>query len=464
MSKNRSVITNFTEGPLTKRLFLFALPMMAGNVLQALYTLVDMAIVGQFCGSSGLSAVSTSGQILMLLYGLGMCLGTGGQILVAQQVGGGSRKNVSVTIGTSFTLTTIVSVVLAVACMVGRGWLLDLMNIPPEAKSEAYAYLFWCAIGVPFNSIYSSLSSVLRGLGDSKHPTWFMGVSCGANIVLDYLLVAVFGMDAMGAAIATSGAQLLACVACIGFICIHHEDLGIELKLNTLKMDRNTAVTIVKLATPLAVQNISINISMMCINSWINIYGVTASAVGGVGTKLYSLAGIVSGAMNTGTATFTGQNIAAGKTERVRQTMHSALLFAMLYWLFCLCLCLFFPKAVFSLFTSDTAVLEMAPDYMHIMILMYLGSALMAPCNGLLNGIGDVRLSVVIGLTDGVIARISLCLIFARVLGFGLYGYWWGAALASYVSVIWGWCYYFKGSWKTRKLLVTKEEPSLEEN
>lgn len=454
MNTKNAVIENFTEGPLTKQLFVFSIPLMAGNLLQTLYTLVDMAIVGQFCGSVGLSAVSTSGQIMMLLYGLGIALGVGGQILIAQQVGNQDRAGVSATIGTAFSLTAIVSVVVTVLSIIFRRDLLCAMNVPEAALEDAIEYMFWCGIGIPFNSIYSSMSSVLRGLGDSKHPTLFMAVSACANALLDYVLVAMFEMGAKGAAIATSMSQLLACISCIVFICLKHESLGIRIEAKTLKIDSKTAVTMAKLSAPLAVQTISINISMMFINSWINAYGVVASAVGGVGTKLYSLNSIVSGAMMTATATFTGQNIAAGRIDRVKQTMKAALLFGLLYWLFSLALCVFLPEEMFSLFTTDADVLAMAPDYMHIMILMYLGFALMSPCNGFMNGIGNVKLGLVIALVDGVVARMSLSLLFADVFGLGLYGYWWGSSLAGFVTVIWGWLYYFSGHWKKRKLLI----------
>lgn len=454
MEKKNSLIADFTEGPLTKQLIVYALPLMLGNLLHTLYTLVDMAIVGQFCGSSGLSAVSTSGQALMLLYGLGVALGVGGQILVAQQVGKKDVDGISTTIGTSFSLTVLVSVAIAVLFVALRKPLLLAMNTPTEAWDDAVEYMFWCGIGVPFNCICASMSSVLRGLGDSKHPTVFMAVSAAVNIVLDYLLVAVLGMEAGGAAVATTVSQFVSCVCCVMLILKNREDLGLRLDSDSLRIDAQTARTILKLAAPLTIQTASINVSMMFVNAWVNAYGVTASAVAGIGGKLYSLNSIVSGAMMTATATFTGQNIAAGKHDRLSATMRTAVLLGMAYWVLSTLVCLFFPKAVFSIFSRDQQVLAMAPDYMKIMIIMYLGFALIAPCNGFLNGIGNVKLGLIIALIDGVVARIAFSLLFARVLGMGLYGYWIGGSLAGFVTVIWGWIYYFTGRWKSRELLV----------
>ena len=449
-----SIVEDLTKGPLTKQMVLFSIPLILGNVLQTLYTMVDMAIVGRFCGRVGLAAVSTSGQLLMLLYGLGMALGVGCQILIAQQIGGGDRSGAATTIGTGFTLTALVSTGVAVLSIVLRRPLLALMNVPQEAAEAASAYMFWCAIGVPFNSVCSSMGSILRGLGDSRHPMIFMAVSAAINVVLDYVLVALLGMEAAGAAIATTAAQIVGCLYCLGFMCRRRESLGIRLEADFLKMDPAAAGIIVRLAAPLAVQTASINLSMMVINAWINAYGVVASAVAGVGSKLYSLNSIVSGAMMTAEATFTGQNIAAGRHDRLRRSMKTALLFSLAFWGISLIGCLALPREIFSLFTSDAEVLAMAPDYMHIMIVMYLGFALISPVNGFLNGIGNVRLGLIIALVDGVAARLTLSFLLARVCGMGLYGYWLGSSLAGFVTVIWGWLYYGSGRWRERKLLV----------
>ena len=219
-------------------------------------------------------------------------------------------------------------------------------------------------------------------------------------------------------------------------------------------MERRTLSTMLRLAAPLAVQTIAINISMLFVNAWINAYGVVISAVNGVGSKLYSLASIFSHAMQSAVATFTGQNIAARRTERVRQSMGVSTACNIGFWLLSVLLCVFLPRQVFGLFTHDPAVLDMAPGYMLVQIVMYLGFALMSAPLGFINGVGFVTLNLLIALMDGVVARIGLSLLLSSVLDIGPYAYWWSSALAGFVSVIWGWLYFFSGRWKSRRLLT----------
>ncbi len=454
-SKRETLINDLTEGPLTKQLLLFSLPLVMGNLLHTLYNLVDMAVVGQFVGSEGLSAVATAGQITMLLYCLGIGLASGGQILIAQQVGAQDEVGVRRTIGTSFTFTVILAAVVTTFGLVFSKTLLRALNTPDEAWTDAVQYMFWCCLGVPFTYLNGGLSSLLRGMGDSKHPMIFIGAAALSNIVLDLVLVAGLGLRARGAAIATSAAQLIGAAACIGYLYINRERLGFDFKPESFRMHRRTLSTILRLAAPLAVQTIAINISMLFVNAWVNAYGVVVSAANGVGSKLNSLATVVTNAMQSAAATFTGQNIAAKRQDRVMKSLAVATACSMAFWLFAVCLCVFLPVFVFGLFTHDEAVLAMAPGYMRVQIVMYLTFALMSTPLGFINGVGHVNLNLVIAIVDGVVARIGLCILLSHVLDIGPYAYWWSNAIAGFVSVIWGWAYVFSGRWKNRRLLVS---------
>lgn len=457
MTNRSSMINNLTQGPLTRQILLFSVPLVLGNLLHTLYNLVDMAVVGQFVGSAGLSAVSIAGQFTFLLYALGIGLGSGGQILIAQQVGAGDTEGVKVTIGTSFSFTILLSVVVTVLGIVFNKPMMRLLNTPAEAWQDATEYMFWCALGIPFTYMNGGMSALLRGLGDSKHPTWFVAAAALVNVVLDLLLVAVFDMRAKGAAIATSAAQAVGCAACLIFLYRNRARHGFDFSWASMRMDKRTLRTIIKLAAPLAFQNIAINVSMLFVNSWVNAYGVIASAVSGVGSKLYSLMSVVTSAMQSAVSTFTGQNIAAGKVSRVKQTMTVATVCCLCFWLVMSLVCLFWPKAVFILFTTEPDVLALAAEYMHIQVFMYLTFALMSPPLGFINGIGHVSLNMAIAIGDGVVARIGLSLLFAHAFAMGLHGYWWGSALAGFVSVIGGWLYYFFGRWHNRKLLTDRQ-------
>ena len=448
------MINDMTRGPLTKQILLYSAPLVLANILQTLYNLVDLAIVGQVVGSVGLSAVSIAGQITFMLYALGIGLGSGTQILISQQVGAGNLDGVRRTTGTSLTATVVLAAAVMVFGLIFKNTLLHLLNTPDEAWKDATEYMFWCVLGVPFTYGYGSLCAVLRGMGDSKRPMYIIGIAALTNIVLDLILVAGLGMRAKGAAIATALAQMVSFLFALIYLYRHRDSFGFDFKRESFRVDKVILRTVVGLSAPLAFMSIAINISMMFVNAWVNAYGVVASAVSGVGSKLYSLANIVTQSMQTAEATVTGQNIAARQIDRVKRSMGITTGICLIYWAILSAICLLFPRGVFGAFTSEAAVLDMAPEYMPILAVMFLSFATMAPALGLINGVGHVRLNFIIALADGVVARIGLSILLANAVGLGLHGYWWGSALAGFVSSIWGFAYYFSGRWKTRKVLA----------
>ena len=450
----KTMINDMTSGPLAKQILLYSFPLMLANLLQTLYNLVDLAVVGRLTDSACVSAVSIAGQITFLLYALGMGLGSGMQILISQQVGAGNLDGVRRTTGTSLTATAVLAVTVTVLGLIFKNVLLGLLNTPAEAMRDAREYMFWCCLGVPFTYGYGSLCAVLRGMGDSKRPMYIIGIAALTNVVLDILFVYTFGMRAKGAAIATSTSQLVSFVFALVYLYRRKESFGFDFRRESFRVDRRILNAVVSLSAPLALMSIAITISMMFINAWVNAYGVIASAVSGIGSKLYSVVHIVTQSMQTANATVTGQNIAAQRIDRVKRSLYICMAICMIYWAIVSTLCMLFPRTVFGLFSTDPDVLDMAPTYLSISIVMYLSFATMAPALGFLNGIGYVRLNFIIAMADGVVARIGLGLLMAVTFGMGLRGYWWGSALAGFVSTIGAWAYFFSGRWKTRKLLT----------
>ena len=450
----KSMINDMTHGPRAKQIILYSAPLALANLLQTLYNLVDLAVVGHVVGSVGVSAVSIAGQITFLLYALGIGLGSGMQILISQQVGAQDLDGVRRTTGTSLSATVILAVVVTAAGLIFKNWGLRVLNTPDEAWVDATQYMFWCCLGIPFTYGYGSLCSVLRGMGDSKRPMYIIGIAAITNMILDIILVWGLGMRAKGAAIATSAAQLVSFLFALIYLYRHRDNFGFDFKRESFRIHGHTLKTVVSLAAPLAFMQISITVSMSFVNAWVNVYGVVASAVGGIGSKLYSLCNIITLSMQTAEATFTGQNIAARRIDRVKRSMYVTTGICLGYWLILSVVFLLFPQAVFSIFNTEPEVLAMAPRYMVILVVMFLSFATMSSGLGLINGVGNVKFNFIIALADGVVARIGLCLLFANVLGMGLYGYWWGSALAGFVSTLGAWIYYFTGLWQKRKLLM----------
>ena len=453
MATQKTFINDLTEGSVARKLLYFAFPFMLSNLLQTVYNLVDMSVVGHFMGSAGLSAVSTGGRLVDLLTFVctGFC--TGGQILLSQQVGAKKHEEMQKTIGTLFSFTMLSAIVLGVLSIVLHNNLLRLLNTPESAFDEAAKYMVICNSGCIFIFGYNALCSILRGMGDSK---LFVAIASLINLILDLIFVAGLGLGAGGAAIATVISQAISFVSALVYLIIKRESFGFTFSRHTLKIHGPTLKVLTKLGVPLAFQMAAISISMLFVNSFINAYGEAASAVYGAGLKLQNIPSIITQGMSTANASMVGQNMAAGRPDRVRKSVHTCfILNGTVYGVFILG-CLLFPRQIFTIFTTDEAVLALAPTYLRISCIGFAASIFNSSFNSVINGIGFTSLSMAIGLLDSVVARISLSLLFGIVLGMGLNGFFLGHALAIWVTALMAFGYYLSGRWEHHKLAVQK--------
>ena len=218
MPRSNSLITDFTTGSVPKQLLIFSAPLFFSNLLQVVYNMADMIIVGMAMGKVGLSAVSVGGDVSHFLTFLAMGFSSAGQVIIAQYVGAGQKDRIGRFVGTMFHFLFLCSVVLSSVCLLLRSPILGLMNTPAASWDEALAYATVCMAGLPFIYGYNAISAVLRGLGDSRHPFVFISIAAVMHIVLDLLFVLGFGMGAMGAALATVIGQGFSFVACAVFL------------------------------------------------------------------------------------------------------------------------------------------------------------------------------------------------------------------------------------------------------
>lgn len=456
MAETKSFINDLTEGSVARKLLYFAFPFMLSNLLQTVYNLVDMSVVGHFMGSVGLSAVSVGGRLVELLTFLctGFC--TGGQILLSQQVGAKQKEGIQKTIGTLFTFTLLCAVVLGGVSILLHRQLLTALNTPAEAFRQAAAYMVICNSGCLFIFGYNALCAILRGLGDSKRPLLFVAIASVVNLVLDLVFVAGFRMGAAGAAIATVISQGISFISALIYLVVKREAFGFTFSRKNLKMHGKTLKTLTKLGVPLAFQMAAISVSMLFVNSFINSYGAAASAVYGAGTKLQGIPSIITHGMSMANASMVGQNMAAGKPERVRQSVRTCfILNGCVYGVF-IVTCLAVPTVVFALFTTEPDVMALAPAYLRISCIGFAASILNSSFNSVINGIGYTSLSMAIGLLDGVVARISFSLLFGIALGMGLNGFFLGHSMAIWITALMSLFYYLSGRWEHRKLAVEK--------
>lgn len=445
----KTQIKDFTQGSITKQLLVFVWPLFLSNLLQVVYNMVDMIVVGNILGKVGISAVSVGGDVSNLLTFIAMGFSNAGQVIIARYIGAEKREKIGRFVGTMVGFLIACSFVLSIVGLLCQDVILRLMNTPDEAYAGAVSYSAVCMFGLVFIYGYNVASAVLRGMGDSKHPFVFISIAAVLNLILDILFVAGFGMGAGGAALATVIGQAVSCISCAVFLSKHKKQFELNIKLNDfIKWDRHMLSDLVKLGTPMAIKTASIMVSKLFVNSWINSYGVAVSAFAGIANKISSISNLVSAAMNTGGSTMVGQNLAAGEFDRVKSilknlaaiTLSVASVFSVLISLF--------PNQIFGIFTTDPAVLSIADRFIPIAILLFFGSAMRAIMNALLNGSGNYKINFVTAILDGIIMRIGLALLFGLAIGMKHYGFWLGDAIAGFTPFFIGLVYYATGKWK----------------
>ena len=451
MSEGKTLVNDMSQGPVLKGLIRFAIPMMLANLLQAVYSMVDMIVVGQFGGPAGLSAVGIGSQLTNLFLAVGMGFSSGAQVVISQQVGMKSKK-ISKTIGTLLTTELILAIIVGAIGVVFHQGILRLMNTPNAAWDEAVGYLVICSFGMIFIYGYNALCAVLRGMGESKLPMVFIAVASLVNVVLDLVFVGGFHWGASGAAAATVIAQGVAFFCAGIFLYRHKEAVQFDFRLKSFAIDREQLGALCRLGIPSVVQQFLITISITFVNAQVNAYDVTASAVDSVGGKLNMVANIITGAISTASATMIAQSFGARKMDRVKHAFRACMAICMAWWVILSACYLLFPRQIFGLFTTDEQVLELAPTYLRYAIIWLLALCSMDAPFSLVQGVGFASFNLVVGLLDGVVARIGLSMLLGHIMG--LTGFWLGSGLAGFVTTIAMGIYYLTGRWEKRETIT----------
>jgi len=449
VSMRKTQIRDFTQGSITRQLIPFALPLFLSNLLQVVYNMVDMIVVGHVLGKTGTSAVAVGGDVSAFLTFIAMGFSSAGQVLIAKYIGSRQAEKLGRFVGTMTGFLLVCAVVISGIALIFQDGILYLMNTPQESYKGAADYSAICMIGLVFIYGYNIVSAILRGMGDSKHPFLFIGIAAVLNVLLDLLFVMGLDLGAGGAALATVISQGVSFLCCSMFLLKRREQFSLFFAWRDfIHWDTSMLGSLVKLGAPMALKSASVQFSKLFVNSWINSYGVEVSAFAGIANKISSTANLVSNAMNTAGSTMVGQNIAAGKFGRVTKilvrltqiTLSIAALFSAVVVLF--------PQTLFRLFTSDEAVLAIVPGYIPIAVLLFVGAALRSAMNALINGSGNFKVNFVTAILDGIVMRIGLAILFGLVLDMRHYGFWLGDALAGFTPFCVGFVFYFTGLWR----------------
>ena len=445
------MIQDFTRGDITRQLLKFAAPLFLSNMLQIVYNMVDMIIVGQTLGAIGLSAVAIGGDVANFLTFVAMGFSGAGQVIIAQLLGAGQRAQLGRFISNMVGFQLMLSVGFSLMCLTAREPILRLMNTPPETWDEALAYATVTISGLIFIYGYNTLSAVLRGLGDSKHPFIFVSISAMLNIILDLIFVIGLEFGAKGAALATVLSQCVSFSMCGTFLYRHRAEIGVEFRVRDfVTFDRELMSRLLKLGIPMSIKSASIHFTKLFVASWLNSFGVAVAAFAGLANKINSTAMLMSGALNTAGATMVGQNIGAERYDRVRSILIVLFKIALSIAAALSIVMMSFPTEIYGAFTDEAAVLSVGMEYLPIAVLTFFGSACRCPMNALINGSGHYFSNFMTALFDGIVMRVGLSVLFGLYFDMKYLGFWFGDALAGFTPLVIGTVLYFSGDWKRR--------------
>lgn len=450
MSEKKELIRDLTTGSVPKTLITFAMPLFLSGLLQTVYNMVDMIVVGKFVGTGGLSAVSIGGEVLMLITFVAMGFSNAGQILISRYVGENRRDKVGEMIGTLFTLLFGAAVAVMIAFLITYKGIINWLNTPQEIWGMTRQYCVTCVYGVIFIYGYNLVSAILRGMGDSRHPFLFIAIASVINVILDLLFVAVFRMGPFGAALATVIGQAVSFLFAIRLLYKNREQFSFDFKPEHFRIYPSVIQPLLSLGIPMVIQSAAITFSMLFVNSYINTYGTTAVAVTGVARKLESMITIVSQSISSAGGAMIAQALGARKIDRVPKIVFHALWIVFIPASVMAVITLFKPEWLFGLFSSDADVLKMALTYIPVAMVQYAGATLRPANFALINGSGNSKLNLAVALLDGIVCRIGLALLLGVVFNWGIRGFWYGNALSGLVPFFIGSVYLFSGTWKSR--------------
>lgn len=453
MAKTRHVGSDLTEGPVLPLLIGFAGPLLLTNILQQLYNTVDMVVIGQYMGSVGTVGVSTGGEIATAVTFIATAFGSATQIYVAQLTGAREHKLISGALTTALVFTLLLGLAAMAGCMIFCDELLAWLNCPPEALEQARRYMIIVSAGLPFVFGYSTICGALRGRGETRRPLLFVAIAAAANIVLDILLVVVIPLEAAGTAIATVVAQFASCAAAWVYLYRRREAFGLRFDREGLRMEPRHLKVLLRLGVPMSTQTALIHVTQLICLSYINAFGLVASATNSIGNRFFRLVLVFTSSVNVGAGSMVGQSVGARKLDRVREVVFTTLKVTLTIATGMSLLSLLLPEPIFRLFTTDPEVIVFGRTFLHSCVAAYYLASFHGAFGSVITGVGYAKLNFIIGILDGVILRLGISFLLAYSLGMGAAGFFWGNALARLGPVAVSMIYYFSGHWRTRKLL-----------
>lgn len=458
--KNLFAPVDMTQGQPVKQIVKFTIPMLLGNIAQQLYNTVDSIIVGRFVGDNALAAVGSAGPLLNLMLVLFMGVAVGASIMVSQYFGARKKEDLSKSIGASITLTGIASLFIMIVGPLVTRPILELLGTPESIIDWCTSYLLIIFIGIAGGGYYNIMSGILRGLGDSISALIYLLVATVLNIILDLVFVAYFKMGVAGVALATVLAQFVSAYLSLRKL----TKMGdiFELKKEYLLPEKNYVNTLIKLGFPSGITQAIFSMSMIVVQNLTNTFGEQYIAANVIVMRVDGFVMLPAFSFGSAMTTFAGQNIGAGKLQRVSQGAKSGTLAAMGISAVLSVMILIFGKFIMGIFTSTEELITLSYNMMCILIIGYIAMEVTQCLSGIMRGAGDTMTPMWISMFSSIIMRVPMAYIFVNLTKTPALPQ--GNCYMMQVSMLITWTLgafitfvmYKVGKWKTKSLSATK--------
>jgi putative MATE family efflux protein len=440
---------DLSVGKESRLIFQFATPMLLGNMFQQLYNVIDSIIVGNYIGKEALAAVGASFPIIFALISFIIGIAIGSTVIISQYFGAKDFEKVKRAIDTLYIFIFFASLLVSALGIVFSSDIFRLIGLPDDVIPQADSYLDIYLSGLVLFFGFSATSAILRGLGDSRTPLYFMIIATLMNIGFDFLFVVGFGWGIEGAAAATVVAQGGAFVTAILYLNRTHEI--INLSWRKMVFDRQLFRANIRIGIPIGLQQSFVALSMMVMYWLVNPFGTNSVAAYSVVFRIDSFAAMPAMNFAAALSTFVGQNLGAGKPGRVRTGLISTVIMTSAFALAITAVALLFAGPLMRLFTSDPEVIRTGTEYLYIVSPFYVVFTAMFTIGGVMRGAGDTLIPMLITFIALWVIRIPLC--YYLSLDMGVTGIWWGIPGAWFTGALLSYIYYLTGRWKTKMLV-----------
>lgn len=448
MNKEKSINRGLmTEGVIWKEILLFSIPLLLGNLFQQLYNAVDSVVVGNYIGAQALAAVGSSAPVINLLVSFFMGLAVGAGVIISRYFGARKKEELHIAVHTSLALTFAAGLVMTLIGVLISPYVLQWVGTPSDVMESSVLYLRIYFLGILSVMVYNMGSGILRAVGDSRNPLYFLIVSSVTNIILDMLFVIVFHMGIAGVGWATLIAQTISAVLTMLLLMRTKEEY--QVKLKHIRFHKHMLYEIVRLGLPSGLQNAIVSFSNVIVQSNINAFGSLAMAGCGSYTKIDGFAILPVMSYSMALTTFTGQNMGAKKYDRVKQGAKTGILMSVITIVCISALLLILGPNVLAIFSSDPTVINYGLYMMHVLAPGYIFLAISHAFNGIIRGAGITTVPMIVMVTCWCGLRMAWILTSVPLfhdIGVVFMGW----PLTWVASALWLFLYYRKGNWMTR--------------